>query len=228
MKWISCFVILCLSSANSSTSEFEPVYAADQFKIGFESLLYERVQFDQFSSYTDTVGRTRKKTLERDQLLNAFRRATENARKGATSEAELRRAEYNYRMAEFQLLEIQNQVQESRHSAELYKTYVLQNGSDGGDRRLEIASSMKSQLTSRRAAMNANLNGLILQKSYFEKRFIDGQYLHDQKIISDVEVESRKFDLENAKISIETTQKRIEIMDLSINGLNRSIDRLYN
>jgi hypothetical protein len=228
LKWISLFALLCLSVANSSTSEFEPVYAADQPRIGFESLLYERAQFDQFSSYTDVLGRAQRKTLERDQLRNRFRRATESAKKGAISEAELKRTEYLYRISEFQLLETQDQLDETRHSADLYRSYVLQNGNDGSDRRLEIATTMKLQLKSRKAAMVSNLNGLILQKDYFEKRFADGEYLHRQKAISDVELEARKFELDSTKISIETTRRRIEIMELAILGLDRSIDRLYN
>lgn len=228
MKWISCLILICFSVAHSSTSEFQPIYAADLPKISFESLLYERVQFDQFSSYTEVLGRVRRKILERDQQRNSFLRAANSAKKGAISEAELKRAEYLYRLSEFQLLEAQEQANDSRHSADLYRTYVLQNGSDGSDRRLEIATTMKLQLKSRKASMVVNLKGLTLQKDYFEKRLTDGQYLHRRKAISDVDLEVRQFDLENVQVLIDTAQKRIEIMDLSIHGLDRSIDRLYN
>jgi hypothetical protein len=206
---------------------FVPAYAADQPDLTFESLYREINQFQQMLAWYAVLGNIDSKKIERDLLKQYYDQAKPLRDSGAISETEFERREYDYKVSNEMLQEMENRAQMLRLSVETSKFSVMMYGDPSKDLRKDMAQNMKESLEFQNKAQAHALEVARLTEEHRKQVMEDGAELVRQNHITKVEYAKRILAYESAKSQTKTVKSQIHVIDKAIVGINRSLERLF-
>ncbi len=227
-------IFLTFFVLNSSASEyaqlpFDPAYASEQKDITFDSLGGEIGQFQQMSAWHSLLGAIKTKRIEREALKRAYERGKKLLGTDGITREELDRREYRYLLSNGTIEEMELRAQMARVSVETTKFGMIMQGDQSGatDLRREIAQNMKQSLEFQIQAMKSGLKNAGLTEQYLGKQAAIAEDLYKKKTITLVEYENRVGEHNISMVQQEVLTHQIEVIDKAIEGLNKSLERLF-
>ncbi|HMN67860.1 MAG TPA: hypothetical protein PKC28_04910 [Bdellovibrionales bacterium] len=211
---------------NEYKRPLEPVYAADQRVISTDSVELEIEQFRFIARYHQVQDQLREAELKRDQAKKDFERDSKLFDQGSISETKFLNSQLQYQTSERAVLQLTSRVDEQKSLATISGLKLLEKGNPGSDHRGEIFATMQTRLDFEKRNLIESKNMARLNLDFFSMRYENGQKLHRKGVISDMQLEQRELELQNAKDQLQSVEYQIIAVQDAMAGLKKSQDRI--
>lgn len=214
------------ASAQSETRPFEPVYAADQPTVAFDSMFREMSQFMNFSMWAILKSELAIKQSECQSLLKTLERM-KNKSNGTVTEDELETAEYRSKICSAESERIEKRVENKKSAAAYDKLLIIQMGNPGSDFRKEIGQQLKGQIEFEGEQLKISQRIALLTRTYRKSRLDRALPLCAKGFKPEVQCDDLRLELSAADSRLQANASEIENNRLSLEGMKRSLARLF-
>lgn len=211
---------------SAGSNAFTPELISNQSRITSEGIKQEAAQFRAIAEWKKVTERLKTAEQNRDHQRNEFERMKALAAKGQGSEAQLQMAEVRYQDAENNVQRLESEAQRMQSDAFVHKLRVLEEGNPDEDYRYQISKTMLASLRLEKISMQASLQNARMNEAYYLKRLKAGEHLHAKKVISDVELEHRRLELQAARDQTQSIIHQIEAITQSVIGMEATQKKL--
>ncbi len=206
---------------------FEPAFAADQQNVTFDSLYQEVFQFQSMSNWYGVAGQISAKQLEGIPLAREYKHAQVLFKKHTISASKFERVKYNYEMNLNQVKSLKAQLAIAEAYAQMSRLSLIQNGNDNMDLRKSIAEAIKKSEEGRLENLKASVEGAILTRDYYRNLVERYKKLHKSLDLPTEEFDRMRARALEAAVSVGTIQSQISVSESALEGLNRTLERLF-
>jgi hypothetical protein len=206
----------------------QPVYAAEQPDLTIKSMQAEAEQFRAIARLQSSQSRLHSILDQRDQAKREWELARSVTGKGQLSASEILQLELNYQNLESLYGRAENEVQRYRLQVASARYDILHEGNPGQDDRLSLAIEMLESMKMEIEYLKASQKNAGFSLSFYRQRYENGLYLFARQVISRVELDRRKVELNAALDRVESLAQEAKAAEQAAEAIQKNIRRLSN